>query len=215
MDMDGTLLDTEHAYRDAFAEACAELGWDMDEAAYARCIGTTYEEGRDALIAAFGADFPIDQIHRRWAAHYPAIAAQRGLRAMPGARALLEALVEWGLPVALVTSTDRETAGAKLNETNLDRFFRVRVCGGEASASKPDPAPFLQAARLLGAEPIHCLVLEDSPNGVRAGVAAGMRVVQIPDLVPVTPELRALGHSVHESLAQTLDELRQARGIGD
>jgi len=80
----------------------------------------------------------------------------------------------------------------------------VVVGGDQVERSKPDPEIYLCAAARLGVEPRHCLALEDSDNGVRAAVAAGMHVAQVPDLVRPSPELLRLGHQVFESLTEVL-----------
>jgi beta-phosphoglucomutase-like phosphatase (HAD superfamily) len=71
------------------------------------------------------------------------------------------------------------------------------VCAGDVAATKPDPEPYLLAAKLLGAEPGRCVVLEDSPNGVASAEAAGCRVIAVPSLVPIA---RAPGRTVVRSL---------------
>jgi beta-phosphoglucomutase-like phosphatase (HAD superfamily) len=68
--------------------------------------------------------------------------------------------------------------------------FDVTVAGDEVPASKPDPAPYLLAARLLEVDPADCLVLEDSPTGVASALAAGCQVVGIPHMSPLDPHPR-------------------------
>jgi beta-phosphoglucomutase-like phosphatase (HAD superfamily) len=90
-----------------------------------------------------------------------------------------------GLPCALVTSSQRAFADAVLAATGMT--FPVTVCAEDATATKPDPAPYLIAVKLLDADPAGCVVLEDSPNGVASATAAGCRVVAVPSLVPIPP----------------------------
>jgi beta-phosphoglucomutase-like phosphatase (HAD superfamily) len=63
--------------------------------------------------------------------------------------------------------------------------FTATVCAGDVTSSKPAPEPYLLAASLLGADPLSCVALEDSPNGVASAEAAGCRVVAVPSLVPI------------------------------
>jgi beta-phosphoglucomutase-like phosphatase (HAD superfamily) len=85
--------------------------------------------------------------------------------------------------MAVATSTDTSRAEQKLAEAGLRRHLHAVVGGDQIERSKPEPDIYLRAACLLGAQPSVCLALEDSENGVRAAVAAGMTVVQIPDLI--------------------------------
>ena len=77
-----------------------------------------------------------------------------------------------GVPYGLVTSSQRVFAEAVLASTGMT--FPVTVCAEDVTATKPDPAPYLLAAKLLDADPARCVVLEDSPNGVASATAAGL-----------------------------------------
>ena len=82
----------------------------------------------------------------------------------------------------------------------------------DVAAPKPAPDVYLLAASKLGVAPARCLVLEDSPTGVRAALAAGMTPVQVPDMLVPDDAARALGHRIVASLgdAQRLLEARLA-----
>ena len=69
-------------------------------------------------------------------------------------------------------------------------YLQFLIGGEQVKRSKPDPDIFLQACSKAGVLPERCLVIEDSPNGIRAALAAGMQVIAIPDLVPVPEELK-------------------------
>jgi len=99
-----------------------------------------------------------------------------GVVALPGAAALLAALER--LPHALVTSATIELAAARMGASAL-RMPDVVVSAADVVASKPHPEGFLRGAELLGVAPADCVVVEDSLNGIRAGQAAGMRVIGV------------------------------------
>ena len=81
----------------------------------------------------------------------------------------------------------------------MEKFVAI-VGGDQVQKSKPHPDIYFKAAAILGVTPKNCLALEDSENGVRSAVSAGMTVVQIPDLVQPSLDLRGLGHIVLGSL---------------
>lgn len=85
------------------------------------------------------------------------------------------------------------------------------VSGLEVARSKPAPDIFLEAARRLGIEPARCLVLEDSYNGVRAGVAAGMTTVMVPDMLPPTEEMAGLYTACCKDLREVRDLLAEGK----
>jgi HAD superfamily hydrolase (TIGR01509 family) len=103
----------------------------------------------------------------------------------PGARELLAEVAAAGIAHALVTSSQRPFAEAVLASTGLR--FPVVVTGDDVTAHKPDPQPYLLAARLLGVDPGRCVALEDSPNGVASATAAGCLVIAVPSLLPIQP----------------------------
>src|SRR5262249_20330499 len=85
----------------------------------------------------------------------------------------------WAL--GLATSSNREVIEHVLEVSGLAPLFRVTVSSEEAARGKPAPDVYLEAARRLGVDPARCAAIEDSSNGIRAGRAAGMRVIAIPN----------------------------------
>ena len=96
-----------------------------------------------------------------------------------------------------MTSSERRFMDAVLARTGMR--FDALVCADDVSVTKPDPEPYLLAAKLLGADPARCYALEDSPNGVASAEAAGCQVIAVPSLIPIEP---APGRMVVRSLAE-------------
>jgi len=118
----------------------------------------------------------------------------------PGLVALLELARTHGVPRAVATSTRTPLAQRKLEAAGLLGRFDVVCTSSDVAHPKPAADVYLLAAARLGVPPAQCLVLEDSPTGVRAALAAGMSVVQVPDLLVPDAEVRALGHRIVDSL---------------
>jgi HAD superfamily hydrolase (TIGR01509 family) len=105
-------------------------------------------------------------------------------------------------PVAVASSAHPDVISAALRATDLVDTFGVVVSSDEVPHGKPAPDVYLEAARRLGIEPASCLVVEDSLNGIRAGKAAGMTVVLVPNTsVPPAPGAAALADAVVDALA--------------
>lgn len=134
-----------------------------------------------------------------------------GLPVKPGLRRLLEQLRQAGVPAVLATSTERGKALRYLEMAGVEGFFAAAVFGPEVAAPKPAPDIFLAAAAAIGADPRACLVLEDSPNGLRAAKAAGCRAAVIPDLTPAPPPGAGLWDYCLPSLLDVIP-LVEARG---
>src|ERR671933_1131154 len=115
------------------------------------------------------------EVVRRLAGRY-----RDGLPLLPGAASAVERLAaRW--PLGLASSSNRPLIDLVLDVSGLARFFRATVSSEEVARGKPAPDVFLEAARRLGVAPERCAVVEDSANGIRAGRAAGMLVVAIPN----------------------------------
>ncbi|MEM7080131.1 MAG: HAD family phosphatase [Pseudomonadota bacterium] len=204
-DMDGTLIDSERLARDCFEAACVEIGATPDLAIYNRCIGRTGAETRRIVQAGYGPDFPYDAMLAAWERRYYAHVKRRPVDIKPGVEGLLQRLATLAVPLAVVTSSSRDTTETKLELCGLAPYFALLVCGGEAPHSKPDPAPYQLACKRLNVAPQVCWALEDSDNGTRSAVAAGLRVWQIPDEVAPDAQTLALGHTVAPSADAVLD----------
>lgn len=182
-DMDGLLLDTERVWLEVETEVMDRLGASWTPEHQVHLVGGSMERTVDYMLGVSGADVPPWTV-REWMVTGMVARLARGVRPLPGAFELLDALRDEGVPVALVTSSLREIADAALKSAGRDRFDAV-VTADDVERTKPDPEPYLTAARLLGAEPVRSVVLEDSPNGVAAATAAGCAVVAVPNLLPV------------------------------
>ncbi|GAB2950584.1 HAD family hydrolase [Nonomuraea fastidiosa] len=182
-DMDGLLVDSERVWLEVETGVMARLGAAWTPEHQANLVGGSMERTVDYMLAVSGADVPPESI-RAWMTDGMVARLQDGVPVMPGASELLDALRDEGVPVGLVTSSVRPIADAVLKSVGRERFDLV-VTADDVTRTKPDPEPYLTAARRLGVEPARCVVLEDSPNGVAAATAAGCAVVAVPSLVPV------------------------------
>ena len=104
--------------------------------------------------------------------------------------------------MAVASSSPVSIIEGDLRAGEVEVYFDHIVSGQFVEHSKPAPDIFLEAARRLGTDPAHTLVLEDSFAGVRAGAAGGFVTVMVPDLHQPTPEIRALATRVCESLSE-------------
>lgn len=172
LDMDGTLVDSHTVVERLWRE------WSIAHAiAPERTLSVIHgRQGQDSM-ALLLPDRPQEV---NLAENREMLAAEitelDGVVALAGAADLLTALE--GLPHALVTSATRDLAAARMGAAELP-MPAVTVTAEDVRASKPDPEGFLTAAAELGFEPTDCVVVEDSANGIAAGLAAGMRVIGI------------------------------------
>jgi HAD superfamily hydrolase (TIGR01509 family) len=208
-DFDGLLVDTETPAFESWRALYAEHGYDLSLELWQGALGTKH--GFDTL--AHLADLigrPID----RGALLAQRLQLKRALSAeqplLPGARAILGQAHELGLPCAVASSSDRAWVEGWLRHHGIDGAFACIRTADDVALTKPAPDLFLSAAAGLGLLPAACLVFEDSPNGILAARAAGMRCVVVPGAItsrlvlpPADLTLPALNAMpLHEILAQ-------------
>lgn len=199
-DMDGLLLDSERAILDCFREAAAERGADIEPDWWLGMTGRGDAVCRALLVDRVGIA-ATDALLANGHARYVAM-AEAGLPHRPGVVALLELLVAHDIPRAVATSTRSPLAQRKLEAAGISEYFDVVCTSSDVAHPKPAPDVYLLAAERIGVPPAQCLVLEDSPTGVRAALAAGMTAVQVPDLLAPDDDARALGHRIVGSLEE-------------
>ena len=199
-DMDGLLLDSERIVLDAFLLVCEhfELG-DRTEL-LKQCIGTNRDYTRARMTEAFGSGVDFNEFQNMWALKHEEIVGDDAMPLMDGARELLDLIQQLDIPRAVATSTRSAQALDRLEKADLLHYFEFVVGGDQVTNSKPDPEIYLAATQKLGCNPTSCLAFEDSENGVRAALGAGLRVIQVPDLVAPSANVRALGHTILASL---------------
>lgn len=185
-DMDGLLVDSEPLWFEVESAVMARLGGSWHEADQRALVGGSLSRSLDYLLAKAARPVARDIVAGWMVGGMVELVSTRTLPVMPGARELLTEVAEAAVPYALVTSSERPVMEAVLDQ--LDVAFPVTVCGDDVSKSKPDPEPYLLAAAKLGADPRHCVALEDSPNGVAAAEAAGCLMIAVPSLVPIPAE---------------------------
>ena len=184
-DMDGLLVDTEPLWLETETAVMARLGAPWTPQDQQALLGGSMQRTVSYLLGKATRPVPPETVARWMLDGMLDRAADGRVVVRPGARELVAEVAAADLPSALVTSSERRFAEAVLAATGMT--FPVTVCGEDVTATKPDPEPYLLAAKLLDADPARCVVLEDSPNGVASAAAAGCRVLAIPSLLPIPP----------------------------
>ena len=202
--MDGLLVDTEPLWFETEADVMARLGAPWGPEDQQQLLGGSMERTVGYLLARATRPAPPADVARWMMDGMLRRAAQGRVVVRPGAGELLAEVAAAGVPHALVTGSQRPFTEAVLASTGFR--FPVTVTADDVTRTKPDPEPYLLAAKLLDADPGQCVALEDSPNGIASATGAGCRVVAVPSLLPIPP---AAGRLVVPSLREvTLDTLR-------
>lgn len=177
-DMDGTLTDTEAVWDDIRRDLAARHDRPWPDGATQAMMGMSTPEWSSYLVEAVGLpgtreeaaqetiDAMVEQYHR-------------DLTLVPGAVAAVRRMAA-ERPIGLATSSPRVLITAALDEMGVTDLFGATVSTEEVAAGKPAPDGYLRVCELLGVDPTRCAAIEDSTNGIRSALAAGMTVIALP-----------------------------------
>ena len=189
-DMDGLMFDTERIWDQFWSPCCRKMNLpDPPPEFYSNGRGLAGEHQLQYIAGYYG-DKAEELLHAVWA--YGGEQIKKGVPCKPGLKELLSYLEDLGMPRIVASSSPRTMVELNLQTTGTARYFHDIVCGNEVKLCKPAPDIFLEAARRIKVDIHDCMVLEDSHNGIRAGHASGAETVMVPDLLPVTDEMRSL-----------------------
>ena len=196
-DVDGTLADTESAHLAAFNHAFAEQGldWHWDVALYTSLLEIS--GGKERMlhywkhvhpdmkdIDGSGLRDTIDHLHALKTAAYEAAVQGGAVQLRPGVLALIQQAHQQGLRLAIATTTSPVNIAVLLRNAigpDWKDFFIVIEDASTAPKKKPHPQVYVQTLARLGLPSVACLALEDSSNGLRAAVAAGLKTIITPN----------------------------------
>ena len=186
-DFDGLILDTETPSLQAWEELYQEHGGDFPFARWAMNIGTdgTVFDSHAELERQCGRVLDREALRdrrRRRTNDLIALAA-----VLPGVVEFLDAAADVGLRAAVASSSPRQWVDGHLDRLGLLERFLCTVCAEDVPRVKPDSALYLRAVDRLGMRPEEVIAFEDSPHGITAAQAAGIRCVAIPN--PVTARM--------------------------
>lgn len=204
-DMDGVLIDSERQSNEGWLWAAGQLGVDMP-----MWLIDSFKGAPAELCCKFFDDYYKGVIDY-WEAkelrtqHVYKIRETEGIPVKKGVKDIFEYIRNNGLKCAVATSTRRESAEKTLHEIGVWDYLDAVVYGDEVERGKPEPDIFLRAAKAIGVNPSEAVVVEDSINGIKAGYAAGMRVVHIPDTIAIDDDIRKLTYMVCDDLNGLID----------
>ncbi len=204
-DMDGVLIDSERQSNEGWLWAAGQLGVDMP-----MWLIDSFKGAPAELCCKFFDDYYKGVIDY-WEAkelrtqHVYKIRETEGIPVKKGVKDIFEYIRNNGLKCAVATSTRRESAEKTLHEIGVWDYLDAVVYGDEVEHGKPEPDIFLRAAKAIGVNPSEAVVVEDSINGIKAGYAADMRVVHIPDTIAIDDDIRKLTYMVCADLNGLID----------
>ncbi len=210
-DFDGLLMDTESSMLASWQHEWRQHGLELDlDTFFADHGGDVTEERYAELARVVGPAYDRDASHARRIAYRNRLHSTLGLS--PGIPQWLGKAQDLGIRLAVASSSPREWVGGLLAGVGCLERFEFIACGDEVPTPKPDPGVYLLALHRLGLSAAQAIAVEDSPHGVAAAKAAGMRCVAIPN-PHANPARFTAADLVLTSAAQAeLDEILRSLG---
>jgi HAD superfamily hydrolase (TIGR01509 family) len=205
-DLDGVIIDSEQVWDAAREQLVRERGGTWHEHATADTMGMSSKEWSQYMHDRLGVPLDPDKINeevvRRVAAIY-----EEGLPLLPHAVETVRELAA-RRPLGLASSSNRPIIDLVLERSGLKPCFTAVVSSEEVDRGKPAPDVYLEVARVLGVEAKDCVAIEDSTNGIKSAVAAGMRTIAVPNPhFPPADDAIATAAVVAPTLAEVTPEV--------
>lgn len=175
-DMDGVMVDSNPMHRAAWTLFNRRYGLATTEAMHGRMYGRRNDEiVRDFFGGGLSPQEAAARGKAKEALYREMTFGRMEEMLVPGLKPFLERHRE--MPMGVASNAEPENVALLLDGAGLRPYFRAVVDGHQVKNPKPHPDVYLRAAELLETEPVKCVVFEDSPSGVAAGMAAGMQVI--------------------------------------
>lgn len=208
-DMDGLLVDTEPVWEEAETAMLSSYNVEMDSAVRMELVGLRNDVFLDKLKTLYNIPASLDLLQEDIIGRMLKLIPLKA-KPMPGALEIIRYAVDNGIPTAIASSSPGAIIEAVVSHQGWGKDIPVRCSAEHLIAGKPEPYVYLEAAKALGVNPVNCLALEDSPNGARAAVAAGMTCYAVPDLSHSRIEaFQGVTEHLFDSLHQVLEHLTE------
>ncbi|HRF95965.1 MAG TPA: HAD family phosphatase [Aggregatilineales bacterium] len=186
-DMDGLLVDSEIVWYKAEDELITDRGFVYSEEVRDSIVGMRIDQFLAKLKEIYNLPETVEQLIVELEGRMLTLIPQL-VKPNAGAQAIIDFVIKNNIPHAIASNSSINIINVTLQSQGWGDIFDVRCTGDDEVSGKPDPYVYLRAAEKLGVDPKRCLALEDSPNGSKAAVAAGMTCYAVPDLSHSTPE---------------------------
>lgn len=199
-DMDGVIFDTESIYLDIWSKVFRSYGYIMTKGVYISVMGRGRKNVIKTFVDLYGQDLPIIQMYKEKDEKLMQVIDKGQVPMKVGVKEILTFLNGNGYKVALATSAKGERAIKQLKIANIKELFDCIVCGDEIINAKPNPEIFLKAAEELSVKPENCIVIEDSPAGIKSAYNANMIGIHVEDLKKADEEILKYCHKSFKNL---------------
>ena len=206
-DFDGTVIDTETAWYIAFRDAYKEHGVDLTLEMYSLCIGTSLQAFNPYEYLVVNLHLPIDLDSFRQSVHERHATLMDAEKMRPGIMDYLNSARAKRLKIALASSSKLYWVEKFLEKLQIREYFDCIRTANDVEHVKPDPELYLQTLQCLGVKADEAIAIEDSPNGAKAAVAAGVHCVVVPNTITKLLEFERFSQMANSLTEIDFDDL--------
>lgn len=190
-DMDGLMIDSERPTMQAYLDVGKAWGLPVTQEQFFRLLGKNIQDIKKQYREDFGENIDADRLYKEVGRLRDERCREEGIPAKKGLKDLLAMLETEApdIPLTVASGSNEEVIRHHLNSIGVAHYFKDVLSSKDVRRGKPSPDVFLALCRRFGVAPEETLVLEDSPNGIRAALAGGMKTIAVPDIQPVPGEL--------------------------
>lgn len=205
-DMDGLLVDSEKIWHIAETELVEIRGHKYTEDVRSQVIGLRVDESMKILRKAYNFQETVEELNAELVERMHRLIPTEDVH--PGAQEMIDYVTKNNIPHAIASSSSMSIIDVTLKAQGWSDKFAIRCSADDDPRGKPAPDVYLRTAKIMGIAPSNCLALEDSPNGARAAVAAGMTCYAVPDSSHSSPDdFKGITPHVFDSLHDVLKHL--------
>ena len=198
-DMDGVLIDSESLCDIIWGKVAQEMQLENILSCITACRGLNRKDSVEILKQFYGPDFDGYAFLDRCSELFMEVEASDGVPLMPYVKETLEYLSKKYI-LCVASSTRKIHVLRELEEVGVAKYFKTFTTGDEVEHGKPDPEIYIKACKSISCSPDQCVGIEDSFNGVRSSVAAGLKTIMIPDRVPANEEMKSIAWKICTSM---------------
>lgn len=204
-DLDGTLIDNEKFTIISKVIEGKKIGYEISEEIAKNTLGLSTKKSKEYFISIYGEDFPYDFFRQKRFDYIIDDIKQNGVKFKKGVQEIINYLNEKSIKKAICTSSTKKYLNAYKKYSNIFDNFDIIITGEEIKNGKPNPEIFLKAMDRLNINYKNTLIIEDSNNGIIAGVNSNADVIMIPDLVSPNKEVLEQNVKIYNSLLEVIN----------
>ena len=210
-DMDGTILDNEEFTISSKVIEGKKLGYNISEDIAKNTLGMSTKKSKEYFASIYGDDFPYDYFRQKRFDYIFEDIKKNGIKYKKGTLELLNYLKDNNYLIALCTSSTIRYINEYKKYTSIFDMFDIIITGEQIKNGKPNPEIFNKAMEILNVKPQETLVIEDSNNGILAGINSNSDVIMVPDLVGPNDEVKKHQIKIFNSLLDVIEYIHNLK----